>query len=948
DLTLDVLEGDDGLLLNYVYATDLFDQDTIARFVTYFERIVDTVLSNPDILLSDIVLLDKKEEQLLLQTFNDTKVDYPRDKTIIDLFEAQVKINPNRVAVTYAEGSITYEKLRVKSNQIAAYLQNELDVKKGDLVGLLIDREADLIPLIFGIMKSGGVYLPLSIEQPLDRIRSIVSDSGLGVLIGHEKHIDTSVLGEDITFLDIDGLDQKIANQDKEYLRDVSGSDLAYVIYTSGSTGQPKGVMIEHHSVVNQLQWAQDKYPLTIDDVLLQKTPLVFDVSIWELFRWSISGASLYLLPPEGEKDPRSIIDGIDTNGVTVIHFVPSMLSVFLSDLSTADMVRLQSLRQVFSSGEALSIDHVYSFRDTLYAANNTALINLYGPTEATVHVSYYECDFKESDIRIPIGKPIDNTSFYVIDRFGHLCPIGVIGELCIGGAGVSVGYLNNDSLTKEKFVDNPYHAGEKVYRTGDLCRWLADGSIDFLGRKDFQIKLRGYRIELGEIEYQVQRYEGVEEAVVILGGDSESDRYLASYYVSEEELLASDLRDHLVEVLPEYMIPTYYVHLESIPLTVNGKVAHKSLPVPEISAGAAYEPASNEVEEKLVEIWGDILRLDSDVISVTRSFFELGGNSFKVNDLVNRLSSVFNVKVPLIEIFKRTTIRSISEHISSLPKIQTSVKEKESIISISKSETTNNLFMIHDVSGDINGYIKLAGLLKSYNCWGIRNTSITSFSPKELTIQELATNYIKKIKQIQAKGPYTLLGWSLGGIVAYEIVRQMKHLGDTVHQLFMIDSQVPSFDDSKIFSLSIKEEKDLLTKLLKEEEIKLDKIDSIEGLWKKCIPILIKKDNKELVEALPEYFKMLIPDIDKIAIEHLITNVNTIRSLYSAFISFKMKDKLETQLIYIKASSSPTTIESFTDYFEKEISSYVVQGDHYSILKEPGVFQLPEVINNI
>ena len=504
DLTLDIIEGEEGLFLNYVYDTDLFKEDTIGRFAVYFKHIVDQVISNPDIVLGDIVLLDKKEEQVLLADFNATSVAYPKDKTLIDLFESRVALHPDQIAVRYTGGSLTYKDLQVRSNQIASYLQEEFGVKKGDIVGLMMNRESDLIPLIFGIMKCGGVYLPLSVDQPLERIGSIISDSGLKVLISHTKDVVDSLLDSSVLFLNLSELGDKLSDRTEEYDAIIEGSDLAYIIYTSGSTGQPKGVMIEHHSIVNQLLWAQEEFGLTSEDVLLQKTPLVFDVSIWELFWWSISGSSLCLLAPGGEKDPGLIIDTVVSNGVTTIHFVPSMLSVFLSDLGASDIKRLSSVRQVFSSGEALSLDHVSNFRDTLHKTNKTRLINLYGPTEATVHASYYECDFRESAIRIPIGKPIANTSLYVIDEYDHLCPIGVVGELCIGGVGLSVGYLGKEELTAEKFVANPYIEGEKMYRTGDLCRWLPDGNIEFIGRKDFQVKLRGYRIELGEIEQSV------------------------------------------------------------------------------------------------------------------------------------------------------------------------------------------------------------------------------------------------------------------------------------------------------------------------------------------------------------------------------------------------------------------------------------------------------------
>ena len=439
--------------------------------------------------------------------------------------------------------------------------------------------------------------------------------------------------------------------------------------------------------------------------------------------------------------------------------------------------------------------------------------------------------------------------------------------------------------------------------------------------------------------------HEGIEEVVVLLKGEEESDKYLVGYYVSDKELVVSDLRAHLLELLPEYMVPTYYVHMDSIPLTVSGKVDRKALPTPEIVAGEDYQSPSNEIEEKLVAIWSEILGLEEEVISVTRSFFELGGNSFRINELGSRLSDSFDMKISLVEIFKRTTIKSISEYISGLVKTKAQIKE-ESIVLIKNSGVTDNLFMIHDVSGDINGYIRLSESLEAYNCWGIQSALLQGFCPKKLTIKELAFKYIKKIKQIQKEGPYNLLGWSLGGIVAYEIARQMEHYGDRVSQLFMIDSKIPSFDNSELFSFSLEQEKKLLTTFLKEDKIKLDEITSIEELWQKCKPIFTQEMNKEVIEVLPEYFTPLIPDIHKIQTEPLIAKINTIRSLYRALINFEMKDTVQVQLTYIKADSSNTNSEEFSEYFKEEVVSHTVQGDHFSILRENEVLQIQDLIN--
>ncbi|MFS4449745.1 amino acid adenylation domain-containing protein, partial [Maribacter sp. 2307UL18-2] len=428
------------------------------------ENIVGRVIEDPAVRLSDIAMITPEERDELLYGFNDTAVDYPLDSTIINLFEEQTLKSPNNVAVKYGNSTISYKELKDRSDKISAYLENVVQIKQGDLVGLLLEREEELIPTIFGIMKSGAVYVPLSVYQPSARINSIISNAGLRALITRGVHMDTLDIMVESELLDLDKLENEIYKQ--SYVQSsniIRGSSLAYVIYTSGSTGKPKGVMIEHHSIVNRLLWMQKKFTLTEKDVLLQKTPLVFDVSIWELFWWSISGASLCLLPVGHEKYPSEVIKAVEDNDVTTIHFVPAMLNAFLSEAVGVDGNRLKTLRQVFSSGEALSLDQTLNFRNILHNRNRTQLINLYGPTEATVDVSYYIFDFKKEPKYVPIGRPIDNTKFYVIDRFNQILPIGVIGELYIGGAGLARGYMNNEELTNEKFVENPFIPGERM-----------------------------------------------------------------------------------------------------------------------------------------------------------------------------------------------------------------------------------------------------------------------------------------------------------------------------------------------------------------------------------------------------------------------------------------------------------------------------------------------------
>jgi amino acid adenylation domain-containing protein len=671
DILLSIYESTDELVLRCDYSKALFKKETIKRFITYFKKIMNAVLNNANIKIGQIDLLDEKEKQQLVHDFNDTKVPYPVTKTLVDVFEEQVRKIPDNTALIYGDTKITYQELKTGSDKIAAYLCEVKKIKSGDLVGVMLNREEQLIPVIFGILKSGAAYVPIDPNFPTDRIQSIIEDSKLKLLVTRDDHQQHSIM-TNVAIANLDKEAEAIQAQQlnrKEIV--IRSNQLAYVIYTSGSTGKPKGVMIEHHSVINRIAWMQKQYPLTEKDVLLQKTPIVFDVSVWELFWWSFAGASLCLLKPGEEKEPEEITKTIAKNSVTTIHFVPPMLSVFLAGLDEDfNYKELKSLKQVFSSGEALKTEHVSLFGNTLHKNNGTRLINLYGPTEATVDVSYYECEFESACSTVPIGKPIDNISLYVLNETRQLVPVGVSGELYIAGVGVGRGYLNNQELTQDKFVDNPFAPGEKMYRTGDLARWLPSGDVEYLGRIDNQVKLRGFRIELGEIENQLSNHAAIHETVV-LAKDEGDNKFLVAYYVSEKEIEELELRNHLLKALPEYMVPSYFVHLEDMPLTVNGKINRKALPQPKKADALECLAPANELEEQVLRMWKEVL--DSDAIGTNEDFFLVGGNSLKLIKLFKLLNDQFPNVIKVRNLFENRTIIStatyIQEHTQVTPK---------------------------------------------------------------------------------------------------------------------------------------------------------------------------------------------------------------------------------------------------------------------------------------
>jgi amino acid adenylation domain-containing protein len=523
--------------------------------------------------------------------FNATDVPFPDDVTLHALIEQTVAQCPDRVAVvcdhdpSVGASALTYAALDARANALAGRLRTE-GVRPGSVVALMVERSFAMIVGALGILKAGGAYLPVATDHPAERIRFILADAGASVLLVHRATAGR-VAAPGVRALDLD--DPRLyAGPAVARVAVATPGDLAYVIYTSGSTGKPKGVMIEHRSVVNRLHWMQRRYPIGAGDTILQKTPYHFDVSVWELFWWALAGARVAFLAPGGERFPLAIVDAIRRHGVTTLHFVPSMLSVFLEYLDGRPHAvdgAMRTVRQVFASGEALSPSHVRRFHALWGSRTGARLANLYGPTEATVDVTYYDCLPGIEAERVPIGRPIDNTRLYVL-RDGAQVPIGETGELCLAGVGLARGYLGNPGLTAEKFVDHPTAPGERIYRTGDVARWLPDGNVEYLGREDHQVKIRGLRIELGEIENVLRDHPDVADCAVVVRQPSETVALIVAFVVCRGPLDADALKEHLARHLPAYMVPNRFERLAALPLTPSGKTDRKALP--EFTAAAA------------------------------------------------------------------------------------------------------------------------------------------------------------------------------------------------------------------------------------------------------------------------------------------------------------------------------------------------------------------------
>jgi amino acid adenylation domain-containing protein len=651
------------LILKIAFDRQRFDDVTIKRMLGHLKTLLEGISENPNQPLWKLPLLTEAERHQTLCEWNNTRVDYPKDRLIHQMFESQVEEIPDSIALVFEDEQLTYKELNQRANQLAHYLQY-IGVGPETFVGIAIERSLEMVVGLYGILKAGGAYVPLDPAYPADRLAYMIEDANVPVLLTQKKLIDRLPSHKaQVLCLDTDW-DELIAGQSIENpISQATLENLAYTIYTSGSTGKPKGVMNTHGGILNRLLWMQEAYQLIASDHVLQKTPFSFDVSVWEFFWPLMFGARLVVACPEGHKDSDYLVQTIIEQQITTIHFVPSMLQLFLM---AKDVEKCDCLRRVICSGEALSLD----LQNRFFARLDTELHNLYGPTEAAVDVTYWECQQESSLSTVPIGRPVANTQMYILDGYMQPVPVGISGELHIGGVQVARGYLNRHELTAEKFIPDPFcdNLLARLYKTGDLARYLPDGSIEYLGRLDNQVKVRGLRIELGEIESVLAQYPAVCEAVVMAREYVPGDVRLAAYIVPDrnQKLSISELRDSLKQELPDFMVPPYFFTLEAFPLMPNGKIDRKALPEPDqvkIESEVAYVPPGNELQQTIANIWQEVLNVPR--VGMNDNFFELGGHSLLIVRVYYRLCEVTDRELSITDMFRFPTISALTEYLS-------------------------------------------------------------------------------------------------------------------------------------------------------------------------------------------------------------------------------------------------------------------------------------------
>jgi len=787
DLTCTVIPRDNGFTTSFEYSTDLFEAKTIRRMMDSFHSILEALSRNPQQRIAELSLLSEKERHKVLVEWNATHADFPRQQCVHQLVEFRAASEPNSVAVVQGKNKLTYRELNQRANQLAHFL-GKRGVGPEVPVGVCLENSLELAVALLAVLKAGGACLALDPAYPKERLQLMLEDSHAPVLLSREGLLPdlASPRTERICLLSSGEFLEQESRENPE--PPVTPANLAYVIYTSGSTGKPKGVMLTHVGLVNYIFAAIKLYGLRESDRLLQFSSISFDIAIEEIFPTWAAGATLVLRSGNFSLAGTDFLHFARQQRLTVISVATAYWHELVHELAESGADLPESLRLVIVGGEKAQIQVLETWRHI--AGGRVRWINTYGPTETSVIASSYEPPASGTlPSPLPIGRPISNVKIHILDRNLQPVPLGTPGEVHIGGPGVARGYLNHLELTAEKFVRDPFSAdpAARLYKTGDLARYLDDGEIEFVGRRDFQVKIRGFRVELGEIEAALAKHASVREALVIAREDGLNNKRLVGYIVPAADSLcdAGELRKFLKRQLPEYMVPSDFVVLEDFPLTPNGKVDRKALPTPAASASAAdHVTPANPVEAQLVAMWEEIL--SRKPISVGDNFFDLGGHSLLAVRLMRRIEQTFKRKLPLTTLFEAPTI----EQFASLLQQERWTPSQASLVPIQPEGERGPFFCIHGLGGTVLRFNALARHMGTDRpFYGVQAQGLEGDRPFHTSVDEMAAFYIKEIRALQPEGPYNIGGYSLGGLIAFEMARQLQADGQEVGVLALLDT---------------------------------------------------------------------------------------------------------------------------------------------------------------
>jgi amino acid adenylation domain-containing protein len=797
DLLLGMSERTTGLNTTFEYSTELFKPGTVQRMMEHFRALAASAAENPDRPLSRMSMLSAGERAKVLVAWNAHEHQLPEGGLVKDLFEEQVSATPDAPAVVFDRETLSYAELNRRANRVAARLVAE-GVGPGTLVGVLMDKSLDLLPAVLGVVKSGGAYIPLDPNYPQDRLEFMVADAQPKVLLTHTQHASL-VSAAGATVLELDRLDVLDGMSEANPPSTATGNDLAYIIYTSGSTGKPKGAMIANRSLTSAFHAYERAYRLRELTAHAQMASFSFDVFTGDMIRCLLAGAKLVLCPLEVIVDPPVLHELMVREGIDMAEFVPASASL-LFEWAQREHKRLDFMRLVVVSSEAWRTER-YAFFKSLVGPQ-TRLVNSYGLTEATIDSTWFEPDADTELIPgrfVPIGRALDNTRIYVLNPHLEPQPIGVAGELCVGGVAVARGYLNRPELSAERFVPDPFVApsgddgfASLLYRTGDLARWLPDGTIDFLGRTDRQIKIRGFRIEPGEIESVLERHETVRGAAVTDRPDQGGQSRLVAYLVAADAQATpapEDLRALVAEHLPAYMIPAAWVMVDALPVTPNGKVDLDALPEPTFDRSAAadeFVAPRTQAERELCEIWCDVLEVEE--VGVHDNFFALGGHSLLAVRLFSEIEGRTGVKIPLAALFQTATVAGLAELVDRQRGGDTDAGFNW-VVPMSQGGDGPPFFLIGWVDGELLGYKDLAVHWDGPPLYGLVAPGVDGRTLPIASIEAIAAHHIKQMRAFQPEGPYYFGGFCFAGVVAYEVARQLLAQGQEIGMAALIDS---------------------------------------------------------------------------------------------------------------------------------------------------------------
>ncbi|MGK7886280.1 MAG: amino acid adenylation domain-containing protein, partial [Crocosphaera sp.] len=931
------------------YIANRFSEETIERILGHLAVILEKIATKPQLSVQELSPLTESEKQQILVDWNDTTRDYPNHQCLHQLIEAQVNQSPQAIAVKFEGKSLTYGELNAKANQLAHYLR-EKGIQADNLVGIALERSLEMVIGLLGILKAGAAYVPIDPNYPSDRIAYMLDDSQVSMVLTQGKLIE-QLPATDASLFSLDDDWTCLATYSTDNPPNLTTVDhLAYMIYTSGSTGKPKGAMNRHRGIVNRLFWMQEAYQLEASDRILQKTPFSFDVSVWEFFWPLMTGATLVVAKPEGHKDSAYLLEMIQQEQITTLHFVPPMLQIFIEE---PDVTNCTSLKRVICSGEALP----YDLQERFFARLNCELHNLYGPTEAAIDVSYWQCQPHSPLKKVPIGRPVANTQLYILNQNLKPVPMGAVGELHIGGVQVGKGYLNRPQLTDEKFIDDPFSQDTqaRLYKTGDLCRYLPDGNIEYLGRMDYQVKIRGFRIELGEIEGIVTQHPDVREAVVIVRQDDFDNKQLVAYVVSSlfpddddqvitvEGKLNQVLRDYLKDKLPDYMIPFAFVLLPSLPLTPNGKIDRRSLPIPTAftrSSQQRFIAPRDALEQQLVEIWEEILNVAP--ISVEDSFFELGGHSLLAVRLISKISEVFERLLPLATLFQYSTV----EELANLLRSSDTVSAWSPLVNIQPHGEGTPFFCVPGLGGNVIYLYHLAKALGTNRpFYGLQSIGLDGKTDPLTHIEAIATEYIKVIQKVQPEGPYLLGGHSFGASIAFEMAKQLEQQGQEIGLVVIFDALAPQHH----------------TEEFEQDWDDADWIYYISQIINKLQKLTIEMSTEQLrelsYEGQLEYFKTYLEQAQLIAPQGDIKQVKGLIEVFKTHsqIVYSPQESICGNLVVFRAADSDdsTSMVETSDpslgwqqWTSHSVEIHTIPGDHLTIMSVPHVQVLADTLN--